>query len=316
MSKGLLTNEEINALVAKAAILTSTGGQLSAQQASDFVNLMTDQTPVLQEMQVISDIETSYTVDGLEFGSPVIRKPAETTTSDGGDPRDPDMPRLTLQPVKFQADVDISYDFIRKNVSRENAEEEINAAIAKRIGMDVVNLVFNGDTTLADDTAQNKALRIIDGFIKQVKADADVNDFVVAASPTYVGAGSEFGKALAAIPKEYRDNRMALRHFASIDTLDAYEDEIADRPTGAADAVLFGSDAVQQHKRVKIVTPFGFPNNTHLSTVGSNLVVGFGRNMKMYRQEQHRKQKIELTIVGDIDCGFVIDKAIAFGEQA
>jgi len=312
----LLTNEEIQALVQKAAILTTTGGQLSPKQASDFVNLMTDQTTVLQQMRVISDIETSYDVDGLEFGDPVIRAPGETLTSDGGDPRDPDMPRLRLTPVKFQADVNLSYDFIRKNVSKENAEQEINAAIAKRIGMDIVNLVFNGDTSLANDTAQNKALRIIDGLIKQVKADAQVNDFVVGASPTYVGANSEFGKALSTIPKQYRDNRDALIHFCSVDTMDDYEDEIADRPTAAADNVLFGTNKISMHKRVKIAAPFGFPDNKILSSVASNFVVGFGRNMKMYRQEQHRKQQVELTIVGDIDCGFVFDRAIAFGEQA
>lgn len=314
MSKGLLTNDEINALVAKAAILTSNGGQLSATQAEDFVNLMTDQTPVLNEIRVISDIETSHTVDGLEFGGPVIRKPDEINEND--DPKNPDQPRLTLQPVKFQADVDISYDYIRKNVRRENAEEDINAALAKRIGMDIVNVIFNGDTTLPNDTAQNKALRVIDGFIKKVKADADVNDFVVDANPSYVGAGSEFSKSLKAIPKEYRDNREALRHFCSVDSFDDYEDEIGGRPTAAADAVLFGANKIGMHKRVKIVTPYGFADNTILSTVASNLVVGFGRNMKMYRQEQHRKQKVEITIVGDIDCGFVIDKAIAFGEQA
>lgn len=316
MSKGLLTNEELTQLIQKATIATTTGSQLSAQQAEDFVNLMIDQIAVLQEMRVITDIATSYTVDGLEFGDPVVVAGAEATELDAADVTTPDMPRLTLTPTKIIAAIDISYDFLRKNIRRENAEEDLNAALAQRVGMDIVNIVFNGDTSLAATSRLNKALRVMDGLVKQAQADSDVNDFVVAASPVYTGANSEFGKALSAIPKEYRDNRAALRHFCSVDTLDSYEDEVGARQTAAADSVLFGNQAVNMHKRVKIVTPYGFANNTHLSTIAQNLVVGFGRNMQVFRQEHHRKQVLEITLVADIDTGFVHGGAIALGEQA
>lgn len=316
MPNNLLSNEELNQLIQKATIATTTGAQLSATQSEDFVNLMVEQIGVLQNMRVITDIATSHTVDGLDFGEPVVVAAAEATAPDAADVIEPDMPRLTLTPKKILAAIDISYDFLRKNIRRENAEQDLNAALAKRVGMDIVNIVFNGDTALAATSRLNKALRVMDGLIKKAKAHGDVNDFVVAASPTYIGANSEFGKALRQIPKEYRDNREALRHYCSVDTLDTYEDEIADRPTGAADAVLFGANGVSRHKRVEIITPFGFANNTHLTTIAQNLVVGFGRNMELYRQEQHRSQKLELTLVADIDAGFVHGKAISFGEQA
>lgn len=311
-----ISNEELIQLIEKSIIGTTTGGQLSPQQATDFVNLVIDQTPILNEMRVETGIKKSLTVDGLEFGDPVVYAGMEGTAPNANDVAAVDMPRLTLTPKEIHAAIDVSFSFLRKNVQEQNAEESINRAIAKRVGMDLVNLIFNGDTALDTTTKQNRALRIFDGILKKATADADVNDIVVAVAPVWSGDGSEFSKALRAIPKQYRDDRSMLRHFVSVDTIDDYEDEISERQTAAADNILFGANAVTMHKRVKIVPAFGFPNATLLTSVMSNLVLGFGLNMEMYRENKYREQKLELTMVTELDAGYIFGEAIALGKQA
>lgn len=311
----MLTNEELEKLIQKAAILSSTGGQLSADQAEEFVNLVIDQTPILQNFRVENGIARALTIDGMEFGEPVIVTAVEATDPLAADVVVPSIPRLTLTPKPVLAAIDISYDFLRQNIRRANAEADLERAIAKRIGMDIVNLVFNGDTAIAGTTQQDKALKILDGILKKLSADANINDAVLdVEDPKWGGKGGNFSAALSAMPKEYRDNRDALCHIVSVSNMDAYEDEIAERQTVAADNVLFGSNAVTRHKRVDIVAPYGFPEEAMITTVKRNLVIGFGRDMEVHKQHQARARKIEVTILLDIDCGYLFAPAVVLSE--
>lgn len=312
------SDEQLIEMIEKASITTSSGAQLDPQNVQQFVNLMVDQTEVLQHMRVESDIITSRTIDGLEFGDPVLQEaPEEGSEPAENEKSEPSMPRLKLTPAKGMIAVDISFDWLRKNIAGENqGEEAINAALAKATGRDLVRLIFNGDTSLDSSTKLNRLLKLRDGLLKQLRADADVNDVVVAADPTFTGAASEFGKCLTAIPDEYRDDRSMLRHYVPMSVLDDYEDEISERQTTAGDQVILGDQVVARHKRVKIIPVFGMPSNTIVSGNYSNFVLGFGRNMKMWREIKPRKQQVELTIVSDYDFGYVLGQVAVLGEQA
>ena len=279
---------------------------------------MTNQTDVLQHVRVERDIIKSRTIDGLEFGDPVMQEAPD----EGSEPSDnakstPTIPRLTLTPAKSMIAVDISFDWLRKNVAGESSgEAAINAALAKAIGRDIVRLLFNGDTSLDDSTKLNRLLKLRDGLLKQFRADTDVHDLIVAADPVYTGPNSEFSKGLTAIPDEYRDDRSLLRHFVPMSTLDEYEDEIGARQTNAGDQAMLGETAYSKHRRVKIIPVFGMPSATQVTSNYSNIVVGFGRDMKMWREIKPRKQQVEITIVTDIDFGYIFGDVVALGEQA
>jgi len=311
-----MTNEELMEQINKAVTGTSTGGLLSAQQTAEFLDLVVDQTPVLSEMRVETGIAKSLDVDAIEFGEPIIIAGVEGTAPDDADVVAPSMPRLTLTPTEITANVDISYSWLRQNILKDKGEDAINAAIAKRVGMDLLNLMFNGDTSLAATTRTNKALRIRDGIIKRALADASVIDHVIAASPSWGGSGGELSEGLSLLPKQYRDDRSALFHLLSVTNLDQFEDEIADRQTSAADNVLFGTQAVSMHKRVKIVSPFGFSDNNLITTPKRNIVAGFGREMQFYKFQNHRKRVLEITLVVDLDFGYVVPGALVLGSKA
>lgn len=309
-----MTNDELLQVIQKSLVGTSTGGIVPDDAVREFVTLMTDQTGVFQNIRVESDITTRRTIDGIEFGDYVISEGVEATPPASGDIHAPDMPRLVLDPKKVVAAVDISFDFLRKNIRQDQAETDINNILALRVGMDLVSLMFNGDTTLGTTTRKNRALRILDGILKKADGDSDVHDVTIAASPAW--ATAEFSKMLSALPKPIRENRQGLRHFVSVDVLDAYEDEIGARETAAADAILFGPDAVRTHKRVRVVPVYDFPDNTVVTTPGSNVVAGFGREMQLWRELDTRKQVLKVTLVADFDAGYIFSDAVALGEQA
>lgn len=310
------TNEEIAQLIEKATITQATGGLLSAQQTEEFMNLMVDQTPIMRQMRVETGIAKSMTIDGLEFGESVIVGGTEGEAPDSADVVAPSMPRLTLTPTELVAAVDISYSWLRSNISRENAEEDVNNALGKRIGMDLLDIIFNGDTSIVGTTRRDKALKTIDGILKKANADSNVHDDTIAATPTWGGSGGELSAQLRLLPKEYRDDRASLAHLLSVDTLDEFEDEVADRQTVAGDNVLFGDQAVSRHKRVQLLAPYRFPNDTVLTTVRRNIAIGFGREMQFYKENNHRARKLEITVVIDMDCGYVFGDAVVLGQPA
>jgi hypothetical protein len=311
-----MTNQELLEQINKAVTGTTTGGQLSAQQVSEFLDLVQEQSAILSEMRVEKGIKTSLTIDGIEFAEPSIRAATEATNPDTDDIVAPSMPRLTLSPKRIRMDVDISYEWLYKNVQGAKGENAVDAAIAKRFAMDLINLTFNGDTSLDSSTALNKSLRILDGIIKKALADTSVIDHVIAASPTFGGSGGELSEGLSLLPKQYRDDRSSLMHLMSVSNMDKYEDEIADRQTNAADNVLFGTQAIVQHKRVKILSPYMFPDSNIITTPKRNIVLGFGEDMKFYKQNQHRKQALECTLIADLDVGYVFSNALVLGSKA
>lgn len=316
-----VSNEELMQLIQKSVITTATGGLLPPDTVGEFLNLVVDQTPVLNNFRVERNIRKSLELDGLEFGDTVIVPGTEAQAPADADVHKPDLPKKTLTPVELVAAVDISYSWLRQNIREENAEQDINNAISKRIGMDLLDISFNGDTALTEavpgsPTRREKALKSLDGIIKKANADANVNDDVIAADPTWGGSGGEFSAHLKLMPKQYRDDRSSLMHIVSVDTRDDYEDEIASRQTAAADNVLFGDQAVTRHKRVQIVAPFMFPNGTALLTPRRNIAIGFGRDMQFFTENDHRSRKLKITIVTDMDVEFVFGNALVLGQQA
>lgn len=307
-----MTNEEIIQLVNKSLLQTTTGGIVPAQAAREFVQMMIDETPTFQHMRVEDDIRDRFTIDGIEFGDYIISEGQEGQSPGEDDIHTPDIPRLTLVPKEVVAAVDISFDWMRKNIREENAEEDINRILSLAMGRDIVSLIFNGDSSLDTSTRRNRALRVFDGILKQSDEDADTHDVVIPSDPTWT---DEFGNLLKALPKQYRDQRSMLRHFVNVDTLDDYENEIGARETAAADAVLFGESEVRSHRRVRIIPVYDMPDKTTVTAPTGNIAVGFGREMELYREMDTRARKLKLTLVTDVDAGYVFSDALVHGAE-
>lgn len=307
----MLSNEQLVEML-KANIVTSVGGQVSADDVVEFVDLSVEQNQILREIRVESGIAKSRNIDSIELGDPTMVAATEATAPDAADIVAPSMPRLTLTPVEVLSAFNVSFDMLRKNVEGDNLNDTLNRVFAKRWGKDSVLAAFSGDSSLGATSRLNKTLRVFDGIITQAVADADVHDYSIPATPTYGGKDGVFNNMLALLPKDYRDQRDELGFFCSQDVVDDYNDEIGERQTTLGDTVILRGD-MMPYKGVKLYPVFGQDNGKIILTLKRNLVVGFGQEMEMGRDIYYRTRTIEVTIYGSLHSGYISSDAFVLG---
>lgn len=308
-------DQALGELLLKAQISTSLGGLVAPQQAREFIDMSVEQTAPLRRMRVVTGIVRSYELHDISLGEPVLRPAVEGTAPDASDVSAPTITQRVLQPRPVRADFDVTFDMIRQNIEGEGLNATLNRLFSKQFGKDIVYVAFNGDTAYdpTDTTPKGKATRALDGLLKQLGADADVHVYTIPSTPIYSGSNGVFSSMIKLLPKDYRDDRSALAFFVSQNVLDAYEDEIADRQTTTADAVMFGSADVSRYKRIEIVPVYGLPDNKIILTVQRNLVVGFGRDMQVGMDVYNRKGVVEVTIRTDVDVSYIRGDAVVLG---
>lgn len=321
-----ISNDQLLQLVEKAEIDTAAGGLVNPDQVDEFISMTVKQNALLQNTRVERNIQKALDIHAIDIGEPVLVAGVEGSEPDDADIHKPDFPKLRLTPVEAKAAFDITYSWLRQNIAakagdgvtniEQTANETLNAEYAKRVGKDLHILAFQGDDSNTGTTRKDKTIQITDGYTVQALADGDVHDYTIPASPTYSGAGNVFSEMLSDLPKDYRDDRSILAYYVSQNVLDAYEDEIANRQTTAADDVLFGNREVSRYKRIAIIPIYNLPDDTIILTIKRNLCVGFGREMRMYQQAYHRKGVLEVTIYLDIDVGFLLGDALVLGQSA
>lgn len=315
--------------ILKATIGTDVAaGLASAQDAAEFIDLTVDQTAILNELRVERDIVKEMNLDSLTLGEPVIIAGTEGTAPADGDVVAAGRSRAVLRPTEILAAFDVTYSWLYKNIlqtvqglSREQAAsramQALNNLFAKRFGKDVVMLAFEGDTALANDTRKNKALRVLDGLVKQAKNDAAVHDYVIPANPSY--STVVFPSMLTQLPKDYRDERDVLAFFCSVDVLDAYALEVGERATALGDwALTRGSKSARAltFHGIEIHPVFGMKTGHIMLTPKENLAIGFGRKMMAESEKKPRARKVEVTITAEVDAKFAVGDAIVLGASA
>ncbi len=306
----MITNDELVKLLEKANITTSTGGQQSAQDVAEFVELSVDQTAVLKAIRNETGIVTSRNIDALDLGDPAMVAATEATAPADGDIVAPTVGRKTLTPVEVLLAYNVSFDFLRKNVEGQDVNQTLNRLFAKRFGKDAVIVAFTGDTLLANDTRIHKCQRIFNGFVKLALADADVHD-VTLNGTDYLG--TIFPNMLDAMPKDYKDDRSSLGLFVSADVAEAYARQIGDRATAYGDSVLTGM-ALPMFRGIQLYPVFQMSDTKMILTPKNNLVVGFGNQMTVGMDIYNRRRIVEYTIIAGLDAEYVVGDALVLGS--
>lgn len=310
-----MSNEQLVDVLKATIDTTAPGGIASPQDAEAFVDLTRDQTAVLSELRIETGIKTSLNLDTLHLAEPVTVAAVEATAPAEADVTTPARGRRQLVPKGVVAAFDVSFDFLRRNIRGEMVNEDLNALFAKRFGKDLVMLTMGGDTALGTGTRTNKLLRVTDGIIKRAAADAGVYKYTIPANPSY--STQVFPGMIALLPKDYRDDRSALRFFCSVDVYDAYANEIGSRPTTAGDAILVGSwQNGLTFNGIKVVPVFGMATNRVVLTLGENLAVGFGSEMTVGKDVNNRARMLQVTITADVDVNYVFGDAMVLGATA
>jgi len=298
-----MTNEEIIAIL-KAAILTTTGGQMSPVELNAFIDSTVEQSDFLTMCRVERDIVKTLNMDIIGVGTRLL-----ITDVEGEAPADlkvVTIPRRALTPVSTVLPYDISFRFLEKNIEREGAEATINALFGLQFGNDIVDLAWNGDTDSADTF-----IKICNGYIDRAKADEDTHKDNFGVNDKLVEV---FTAMLKAMPNKFRNRTNELRFFVSPNVELKYRDELGGRNTALGDAAVV-SKLPLAAKGIEVKSIFAIPDTEICLTLTPNLAVGFGAEMRVGRQLQERKGIIEFTLRGSVDTNYVISDAMVLFTQ-
>jgi hypothetical protein len=325
-----MTTREVLAALEKAAIATAAGGQLTTEQAKQFIDLVVSQSDLLKQIQTVQMTSSTYQLNTIDIASRQSRAAAEGTAPSGVvgvtiTPR-------TLTQKELILPYDITYSFLEENIEGQNAESKINDMFAKAFGNELLDLAVNGDESLAetitdgnsdglDDStglSQNdhSCLRQNNGWLRLARIDANVNSVVIPSTVT--SWKPVFRDCLAALPNKYKQNVGNLRFFVAPDVETQYRDELGERATPLGDMYLAQDKQSQYQGIIVQPVPFmpGVANPKVMLTTPKNLAVGIGRNMRVGRQIQERKRVIEYTITAKVDFEYAVSEALVFAEKA
>ena len=262
-----LSVREYLATMHKASTLTTTGGQLNADDARAFLHTTLDQTGFLARVTRQEVIAATARIEVMSIAARILLKSTEdnaftTTTAPTIAQR-----TLTKQSVKLMSR--ITDEFLHQNIEKESIDAVLQAKFATAFANDIADLSVNGDTD-----SGTTFLAITNGWLDLALADASVHD-VDATAMADDFLNQIFPAALAALPNKWRGDPGRLVILVSPNSALQYAEQLASRETA------FGDSAVLQaskHPYMGIEVhghPF-MPDTSALLTMVDNLVVGYG----------------------------------------
>ena len=321
----MLTNEQIQELIRKAAISTATGGQLNTEQAKELIDLVVSQNEFLQKIQTVQMTASEYQLSLLDLNSRMLRRATE-----GVAPAETFGVNITPRTLNYKETIlpfDVTFSFLEENIEGSNADAKIQRAFAKQFGNDLLDLAINGDEALAalitdvdtdglDDTtglSQNdhSFLRQNDGWIKTALNDNDAHQFVIPNTTDYKAV---FKSMFKLMPNKWRRDIPNLIFLVSPNVEIEYRSQLGERVTALGDSMVVDRRKAQFNGIDVDPLPY-MPDETIIFTHAKNLAVGIGRAMRIGRQVQERKRAIEYTVTAKTDAEYAVSDQLVIGQQ-
>ncbi len=322
-----MTVKEFLTAVQKGAITTSVGGQMSAQDADAFINLVKENNPMYgSEVRVIPMSSSEKKIEIIDLASRIMRGGVE-----GVAPSDTFSPTISQRSLAWKEVIlpyDVTFDFLEENIEAQSADALLQGMFSTQFGNDQLDLSINGDESLAetitdttpadgsDDTTgltqnDHTFLRINDGWVKKLKADGVSHTAVLSDSTTRDYKGIIFPALIDNLPEKYQRDLSKLSFFVNPAMERAYRRQLSARETALADAILTEGRRVR-FEGIDIVPMPGWPSLAPVLTAKLNLAVGIGRQVRVGRQIQERKRLIEYTITAKTDAEYAVGDQISY----
>lgn len=299
--------KDLLAMVRKA-VETSSGGQLTTEQAKKFFDTVVQQDEFISKIQTVNMTSSTYQLNTIGVASRVMRGAAEGTAPE--DTVGVTITPRTLTTKEVILPFDVTFSFLEENIEGGNAKTLLNTLFAKSFKNDTLDLAINGD-----ESSQDNFLKMNDGWLTIADDDSTVHDYTIAASPTWK---TVFSGMLALMPTKWRGNVSELCFLVAPDVEQAYRDELGARNTALGDSMIVDNRGSQYNGITIVPCPFmpGGASPKVLLTKYQNLAIGIGRDMRFGSQIQERKRVIEYTITAKIDFNYVSGDMIVLGQKA
>lgn len=239
-----MTNQE---LIEKATITTSNlanAGLLNAEQANKFIDYVIDETSdAVKKARVVRFKASQRLIEKLNVANRVAVPKAEA--ADPGIRRGVSSSKVTLEHHEIMVPFEVGDIVKEENIEGDAIEEHIIKMMATRLGNNIEELYWDGNTTGPAQTEEfmleggSGSLYVLDSYLGMFNGwlkNADSGHIVDAAgapmSPALIS------RALNAMPNKFKKNKANLKFYLSWDHEQAYRERVSTRATGQGDDAL------------------------------------------------------------------------------
>lgn len=288
--------------------LTTDGGILLAAQAQKFIRILIDASKFLPLAQVKPMKSQKELVEKIRFTTRILRPAVEATALAAGQRVKPDLSKVELDSQAFKAEVNLNDFVLEDSIERGQFRQTVLQLMAERVGLDVEDVVINGDTGSADPT-----LAVLDGVRKQA-----VSNVVAAGGGTpVIISGQVFRDMLKTMPSEFLRRKGDLRFLTSVDAEIDYRDGLLQRATRLGDRFL-ETDQLSSYTGVPVMDIPVFPENLGTGTNETeallldpkNARVGIWRTMRIETDKDVRAGVLIIVISLRFDVKFEEETAV------
>ncbi len=277
--------------VEKAVVLSSTGGQLSNEDAESFIDTVVDMSAFLGKITTEKFTSSTMTIDTITIATRQFTAAVEATLAGTAQAVNFSavIPRRTMTPVEVILAADITMTFLKENIEQAAAEQKLLNMIAKAVQNDVLDLAINGDGSTGTFLAINT------GWIALALADSAVNDVDCSG----LGPTDALEKIVDGMPSQYLGKEdMAFQ--CSFKFARAYKREIGNRATGLGD-VAITTAKIPDFDGFEVEPIYSWPDDYVQMTPRKNLHVGWNKDITRESQRKPRKQIVEHTMTLKFD---------------
>ncbi len=308
---------EYLARITKGELNAAAGGLLDNEYQRRLFALMVDYMPLLAGVDFITGLTGgTLELNDIELNDEAIRPWTSGTEPDADDLSDWTITPHVLTPGKGSIYVNITKDWLRKNIQGESAATLIEGLVARGWAKGIVNLGWNGNTAYTNaDAGKQRFYRLTNGWLKLFSLDSAVTKFDTNGSTDLEGV--VFPGLIEAAPED-------MLMFQGADTptiyLSAANARTYARLVGARKGTV-RSDAAALDG---VLDPFaGFPikgqphlaDDTFVFTRPSNLVAGVWEELTMEREYKPRLHRLEITLDTEYGYGYKKSEHIVWGKN-
>ncbi|MDR1408847.1 MAG: phage major capsid protein [Oscillospiraceae bacterium] len=207
-------------IVLDASVNTSniTSGLLNPEQSREFIRQAFEKTALGGVIRRVMRTSRTGEIDKIGIAGRILRKKVENidATSSGGAPvpdaatgqitgyrAKPNYSSVPYACTAVRLPWEVTEEALRENIEGESLEATISALMATQVGVDLEDLLLNGDSATASGNADYDFLKINDGWVKQILAGGHVSD-----ATDNTDLLSIFYAAVAALPNKYNNGKL------------------------------------------------------------------------------------------------------------
>lgn len=269
------------------ADLTANGGILLPEQSNSFLDLVYNQSTIINGARMVRMGRPQMYIEKLGFASRILRPAPESGVAlTAAERAKVTTSKIQLTTKELIAEVNIPYDVLEDNIEKGNLENTIMQHMAKQVAYDLEEW-----SVLADTTSSDAFLALEDGFLKRGATSHTVS----LSSPNNTINKSIFKQAIKALPAKYFRNRSDFRFYLSPGQEAEWRDVIADRQTAMGDATIEGYRPALAYG-VPIAPATIMPDSKMLFTHPQNLIFGVQRDIMIETDKDIRSRMYVIVL--------------------